>query len=521
MMENSIAWILLFPLFGAVLSSLLGMANRKVCWPIGVLSALGAFVAGIMTLIRVIDSPDHMVVYLFGGWTLDSFPRGVGIEFRADLLAILITLIVLGVGLCVAIYSKLPVKEETPGKEHFFYPLFLLQITGLAGICLTGDAFNLYVLIEVAALTGYGLIAMGSKRAAAATFNYVILGTIGASLYLLGVGYLYIKTGTLNMVGINEFIGATEGLKESSTMQVAFVLICLGILIKMAFFPLHAWLPNAYCHAPTATSCLLAPLVTKVMIYVMIRMVLTVFGVDFSFESTLWSSVLPWLVVIAIVSAAVMALAQREIKRMLTYLIVAEVGYMVGGVWIYNYYGMVGSIFHIISDACMTLCLFLGAGLILRKCKTTRFDGLRGLFSKMPLTMTGFFVGGFSIIGLPPTCGFFSKWYLITGAMVAECWEYMVALLFSTMVMVVLFFRLIERIHLAVNESGENLGKGHGDLGLTKEQTRFSEGPLTMLVPLLSAAAVVLAIGIYNQEFVNLIEIFLDPFDLPGEPLIK
>ncbi len=521
MMENAIVWILLFPLFGAVAAALFGMGNRKVCWPIGVLCMTGSLVAGVLTLLQAIDSPDHEVSYVFGGWIIDSFPRGVGIEFRADLMAALITLIVLGVGLCVAVYAKLPVEQETPGKEHFFYPLFLLQITGLAGICMTGDAFNLYVLIEVAALTGYGLIAMGGKRAAAATFNYVILGTIGASLYLLGVGYLYIKTGSLNMVGINEVIALDEDLKESASMQVAFVLVCLGILIKMAFFPLHAWLPNAYCHAPMATSCLLAPLVTKVMIYVMIRMVLTVFGVDFSFESTLWPSVLPWLVVVAIVSAAVMALAQREIKRMLAYLIVAEVGYMVGGVWVFNYYGMIGSIFHIISDACMTLCLFLGAGLILQKCKTTHFDGLRGLFSKMPLTMTGFFVGGFSIIGLPPTCGFFSKWYLITGAMVSQRWEYLVALLFSTMVMVVLFFRLIERIHLAVSESGENLGKGHGDLGLTKEQTRFSEGPLTMLFPLLAAAAVVLAIGVYNQEVVDLIEIFLDPFDLPGEPASK
>jgi len=247
----------------------------------------------------------------------------------------------------------------------------------------------------------------------------------------------------------------------------------------------------------------------------MIRMVLTVFGVEFSFESTLWSEFMPWLVVIAIVCAAVMALAQREIKKMLAYLIVAEVGYMVGGVWIYNYYGLIGSIFHIISDACMTLCLFLATGIILRACKTTHFDGLRGLFSKMPLTMIGFFVGGFSIIGLPPTCGFFSKWYLITGGMVAERWEYMVVLMFSTMVMVVLFFRLIERIYLAVSESGQNLGKGHGDLGLTKEQTKFEEAPLSMLIPLLIAASIVMIIGVYNQEVVNQIERFLEPFNLP------
>ena len=513
-MSDQIVWILLFPLIGAVLCSLSGVISKKVCYPISVLSMLASVWASVNTLMQAIESPVHEVSYILGGWSLDLFPRGVGIEFRADILGGLITLVVTGVGLLVTLYSKVPVQRQTPGKEAMYYALFLLQIAGLAGIALTGDAFNLYVLIEVAALTGYGLIALGSNRAAAATFNYIILGTIGASLYLLGVGYLYLKTGTLNMVGIREMIEA-NALHDSPAMQVAFVLVLLGILIKMAFFPFHAWLPNAYCHAPTTTSCLLAPLVTKVMIYVMIRMILTVFGVEFSFESTWWAEILPWLVVVAIVCAAVMALAQREIKRMLAYLIVAEVGYMVGGVWIYNYYGLIGSIFHVISDACMTLCLFLGAGIILEKCKTTHFDGLHGLFAKMPLTMAGFFIGGFSIIGLPPTCGFFSKWYLITGGMVSERWEYMITLMFSTMVMVVLFFRLIERIHLAVDESGKNLGKGHGDLGLSQDQTRFDEAPLSMLLPLLLAASIVIAVGVYNQEVVDQIEVFLRAYDLP------
>jgi len=512
--SDSIVWIVLFPLIGAVACALLGSFSKKICYPVSIISMFFSVWASIQTLMQAIDSSDHQVSYILGGWTLDLFPRGVGIEFRADLLGALITLVVTGVGLLVSMYSKVPVQRQTPGKEPMYYALFLLQIVGLAGITLTGDAFNLYVLIEVAALTGYGLIALGSNRAAAATFNYVILGTIGASLYLLGVGYLYLKTGTLNMVGIHEAIQVNE-LHSSPAMQVAFILVLLGILIKMAFFPFHAWLPKSYCHAPTTTSCLLAPLVTKVMIYVMIRMVLSVFGVEFSFESTWWAKILPWLVVVAIVCAAVMALAQREIKSMLAYLIVAEVGYMVGGVWIYNYFGLIGSIFHVISDACMTLCLFLGAGIILEKCRTTHFDGLRGLFSKMPLTMIGFFIGGFSIIGLPPTCGFFSKWYLITGGMVSERWEYMVTLMFSTMVMVVLFFRLIERIHLAVDESGRNLGKGHGDLGLSKEQTRFDEAPLSMLIPLLLAASIVIIVGIYNQEVVDQIETFLQPFGLP------
>ena len=513
-MSDHIIWIVLFPMFGAVVCALSGAFSKRLCYPAAVFSMVFSVWASVHTLLQSIQSPVHEISYILGGWSLDLFPRGVGIEFRADLLGALITLVVTGVGLIVTLYSKVPVQRETPGKEPMYYVLFLLQIAGLAGIALTGDAFNLYVLIEVAALTGYGLIAMGTNRAAAATFNYIILGTIGASLYLLGVGYLYLKTGTLNMVGIKEVIEA-QALHNSPAVQVAFVLVMLGILIKMAFFPLHAWLPNAYCHAPTTTSCLLAPLVTKVMIYVMIRMILSVFGVQFSFESNLWTEIMPWLVVVAIVCAAVMALAQREIKKMLAYLIVAEVGYMVGGVWIYNYYGLIGSIFHIISDACMTLCLFLGAGIILEKCRTTHFDGLRGLFAKMPLTMIGFFVGGFSIIGLPPTCGFFSKWYLITGGMVSERWEYMVTLMFSTMVMVVLFFRLIERIHLAVSESGKNLGKGHGDLGLTNEQTRFDEAPLSMLIPLLIAASIVMIVGVYNQEVVDQIEIFLRAYNLP------
>ncbi len=513
-MSDHIVWIVLFPLLGGVACSLFGNFSKKICYPLAVGSMIASVWSSVHTLFQAIESPLHQVSYIQGGWTLDLFPRGVGIEFRADLLGALITLVVTGVGLIVVLYSKVPVQRQTPGKEPLYYTLFLLQITGLAGITLTGDAFNLYVLIEVAALTGYGLIALGSNRAAAATFNYIILGTIGASLYLLGVGYLYLKTGTLNMVGILEVIEANN-LHESPAMQVAFVLVLLGILIKMAFFPFHAWLPKAYCHAPTTTSCLLAPLVTKVMIYVMIRMILSVFGVEFSFESTWWAEVMPWLVVVAIICAAVMALAQREIKSMLTYLIVAEVGYMVGGVWIYNYYGLVGSIFHVISDACMTLCLFLGAGIILEKCRSTHFDGLRGLFAKMPLTMIGFFIGGFSIIGLPPTCGFFSKWYLITGGMVSERWEYMVTLMFSTMVMVILFFRLIERIHLAVDESGKNLGKGHGDLGLTDEQTRFDEAPLSMLIPLLIAASIVIIVGVYNQEVVDLIELFLKDHNLP------
>ena len=339
MIEQAPALILLFPFFASIIVALAGIRVQSVCFPLTVIGMAASVLSGIAILAKVVN--DGVIRYRLGGWE-----PPMGIEFRIDALGALVVLAVSVVGLLTAIYSKRQVPAETPDKVSQYYTLYLLLMTGLIGMVITGDAFNLFVLIEVSALTSYALIAMGPRRATLAAYKYVIMGTIGASFYLLGVGYLYIKTGSLNMFDINEQLIA-RGIFDSTAILVAFILITVGVWIKMAFFPLHAWLPNSYAYAPTTSSAVLGPLVTKVMIYVMIRLTFTVFGADYTFGQLDWSDIVVWMSVAAILVGSISALAQTDLRKMLAYLIIAEVGYMVGGMWLADDMGLIGSIYHL------------------------------------------------------------------------------------------------------------------------------------------------------------------------------
>jgi len=202
-----------------------------------------------------------------------------------------------------------------------------------------------------------------------------------------------------------------------------------------------------------------------------------------------------WAAALAIVCASALALAQRDLKRMLTYIIVAEVGYMVGGVWLANTQGMTGAILHIVNDALMTLCLFLAAAAISHRTGSLELDDLKGLYRRMPVTMAAFTIGAFSMIGVPPTCGFFSKWYLILGGVEAGQWGYVIALLFSSLVNAVLFFRIIE---IAFFPSGSGHGHGHG-----QERIAVAEAPLMMLNPLVLTAIALIAVGLASGPLVK------------------
>jgi len=488
------ALLVIVPLLSAFMISGAGWVNKRLCFPIAV-AALGvAAYSCIGLLLRVLD--EGVIVYKLGGWD-----PPVGIAYYVDHLNGLVLAVVSVVALLNLIACKKSIEQEFPEKTGPFYTLYVLMVTGLLGIVVTGDAFNLYVLLEIAALTGYGLLAMGEERAPLAALNYLYMGTIGACFYLLGVGYLYIVTGSLNMVDIAHIL---PDLYQSKAVLAAFIICMVGVWLKMAFFPLHAWLPNAYTYAPSAASSLIAPLVTKVMIYVMIRLILTVFTPEFAFNVLAVSKPIVWLAVIAIVMGAILALAERNLKKMLTYVIVAEVGYMVGGAWLGNRAGMTGAILHIVNDALMTLCVFLVVGNIVYKLKGYAFEDLKGLVRKMPFTMGAFVIGALSIIGVPPTCGFFSKWYLISGAIQAGQYAFMVALLFSSLVNVVLFFRVIEICYY--EPFSEDHGHGHDH-----HPEPMAEAPLTMLVPLFIVAAGLVLVGIYTGDIVNKIIEFAIP----------
>jgi multicomponent Na+:H+ antiporter subunit D len=486
MIDQAPILIIIFPLMFAFITPLLGWLRQKLCYPWVLLALSLSTVCSLITLGRVLNT--GTIHYRLGSW----IPPW-GIEYVVDHLNALMLVIVTVIGLVVAIYSKRSVEREIPGKIVYFYTIFLLQITGFLGIVVTGDMFNLYVFLEIASLSGYALIAIGEDGAPLAAFRYIVLGTIGASFYLLGVGYLYIVTGSLNMADLATLL---PDLYNSKVILIAFAFFMAGVAIKMALFPLHVWLPDAYTKAPSTSSALIAPLMTKITVYVMIRILFTVFKPSFSLGALPATDILLWFGIIAIFGGAIMALAQTDFKRMLCYILIAEVGYMVGGVGVANAVAIKGAVLHILNDAIMTLGLFAIAGIINYQMKGRNVTDFKALFSKMPLTMSAFVVVALSVIGVPPTCGFFSKWYLIQGAMMANAWPFVAALLLSSLINIILFFRIFEIGY--VFNIGESHGHSHGH-----EEVTIEEAPLSMLIPSVAVAVGILFIGLYNQSILN------------------
>lgn len=492
MSQNFPALIIVVPLLSAFIISAAGWLNKKLCFPIAVMALGMSLYSAVGLMGMVLES--GVIEYHLGGWTPPW-----GIAYNVDHLNGLVLIVIFLVALLNLIANKRTVEEEFPEKTGAFYTLYILFVTGLSGMVITGDAFNLYVLLEITSLTGYALIGIGKDRGALSSLNYLLMGTIGASLYLLGIGYLYLATGSLNMADLASIL---PKLYESKMVLFAYAFCLTGLFVKMAFFPLHAWLPNAYSYAPSMSSSLIAPLTTKVMIYVMIRITLSVFTPQFSFDTLNISGPIVWMAVIAIVTGSLLALSQKSLKKILAYVVVAEVGYMVGGFWLGNRAGMTGAILHIVNDAMMTLCIFLAAGTILYKTKGDSFDDLKGLFKKMPFSMAAFVIGAMSIIGVPPTCGFFSKWYLISGGIAAGHYGFVAALLFSSLVNVVLFFRIIEICYY------EPFTDHHHH---EKEETSFDEAPAGMVIPLLMTAILLIVLGIYSGDIVTHIIAFAIP----------
>ncbi|MCF8145672.1 MAG: monovalent cation/H+ antiporter subunit D family protein [Deltaproteobacteria bacterium] len=483
------ALLIISPLLFAFLVSGMAWIRKGLCYPLALVGSGLCTWFSVRLLADVLQK--GVVQYRLGGW---ETPWGIG--YHVDTLNGMVLAVVSVLAFINLVATRRSVSAEFPEKEGAFYTLYLLFIVGLVGMVVTGDLFNLYVLLEVASLTSYALIALGGPRAPLASLNYLFMGTIGGCFYLLGVGYLYIMTGSLNMADVASLL---PGIYSSTAIWAAFTFCMVGIGIKMAFFPLHGWLPNAYTFAPSSVSSLMAPLMTKVMVYVMIRLMLSVFTIDFTFSVLSLGTAMVWLSILAIVTGALLALAQKNLKRMFCYIIVSEIGYMVGGAWLGNAAGMTGAILHILNDALMTICLFLTAANVHYRISGLELHQLRGLFHRMPLTMACFVAAGLSIIGVPPTCGFFSKWYLITGALQAGQYGFVAALLFSSLVNVILFFRVIEISYYGDMQHPH----GHGSPAGPR-----TEAPATMLAPLLIVSAGLVIIGVYTGTIVTTV---IDP----------
>lgn len=498
MVQQLPAIIVIAPLVISFFIFFAGWWHKWIAYPL----AIAAMSICVLSSVGILNSVivDGTISYWLGGWQPPW-----GIEYRIDHLNAVMLVLVSVLGLLATVHAKKSVERELPEKTTLFWSLFILMITGLLGICITGDLFNLFVLLEVASLSGYALISMGEKNAVYAGFRYIVIGTVGASFYLLGVGYLYITSGSLNMADLSQLL---PKLYHSKPVLAGFAFILIGLSIKMALFPLHGWLPDAYTCAPSAVSAAVAPLVTKVMAYVIIRLIFTVFSAEFAISILRVTDAMIWIGTLAIFFGAVMALSQSDYKRMLSYVVIAEIGYIIGGVGVANVTALKGAIFHIVNDAMMVACLFLVAGLVMYKTHGHRIDDFKGIFKTMPITAAVFTVGALAVIGVPPTCGFFSKWYLLLGGIKAGQWAFVAALLVSTLINVALFFRIFDKglyVHAQQNEPH--------DTG-TRDAPHSREAPLSMLMPAVVLALAILLVGIFNQVIMNKVIRFAVPSGL-------
>ena len=328
------------------------------------------------------------------------------------------------------------------GKEHLFYAALLLCFCGLVGITVTGDAFNVFVFVEIASLSSYTLISLGeSRRATMAAFAYLVMGTIGGTFILIGIGFMFALTGTLNM---QEIVVRLPAVIESSTAVVALAFLCLGTAIKLAVFPLYQWLPNAYTYAPAKVSAFLSATATKVSYYVLLRITFGFFGAAYVFGKLHLDTLLLVLGILAMFIGSTAAIYQTNVKRLLAYSSVAQVGYMVLGIALMNQSGLTGGIVHLFNHALMKCGLFLAVGCVAYRVGSNELSDFAGLMKKMPITMWAFIVGGLeSHWGTRVRLVSSAKWYLVMGIQ-AELYTVAVLTLLSSLLAVIYIWRVVE-----------------------------------------------------------------------------
>jgi len=416
-----------------------------------------------------------VISYEMGNWA-----PPFGIEYRIDPINAFVLLIVSAIGAVVIPYARESVKREFGvNRVYFFYTSYLLCLAGLLGVTITGDAFNLFVFLEISSLSSYVLIALGrDRRALVASYQYLVMGTIGATFIVIAIGLLYAETGTLNMADLAKILAEQP---TSRTIGAAFGFMVVGVSLKLALFPLHLWLPNAYSFAPSVVSAFLAATATKVAVYVLLRFLFSIFNVELSFGVMPLDTILLVLSVIAMFAASAVAIYQKNLKRMLAYSSVAQIGYMVLGISFANVSGLMACILHLFNHALMKGGMFLALGCIFYRIASVRLESMAGMGRRMPLTAAAFLIGGLGLIGVPLTVGFISKWYLVEGALARGWWPVAILILLSSLLAVVYVWRIVEVMYMRP---------------VPEDAPEIEEAPPSMLIPtwILIGASVYFAI---------------------------
>lgn len=472
----------ILPLLAAPLCVLVG--RERIAWLISLTAAVASAVVAALLLRQV--SNTGSLSYALGGW---SPPWGI--EYRVDLLGGYVLLLVTVIAALVLCYARRSIEREVIAARRVnFYAALLLVQAGLAGITVTGDAFNLFVFLEIASLASYALVSMGSdRRALSAAFNYLVMGTIGATFILIGIGFLYMMTGTLNM---QDLAARLPAVADTRTVQAGFAFLTVGIGLKLALFPLHQWLPNAYAYAPSVVSVLLAATATKVAVYALIRFVFSLFGHDWAFATMKLDLVLLPLAIAGVLISSIIAVYQCDLKRLLAYSSVAQIGYMLMGIAIVSVTGLTATVLHLFNHALMKGALFMALGAVMYRIGSVQLKDMAGLGQRMPLTMAAFVISGLSLVGVPFTVGFVSKWYLVLAALEQGWWWLVAVILASSLIALIYIWRVVEVAYFQPPRPSTMPSTISSPIPLS----RVEEAPLSLLLPTWVLVAANLYFGI-------------------------
>lgn len=455
------------PLGLAFAIPLLGFVSQKLEKYIPPMAMLFNLIVSLSLIPKVLEQP--IVVYIGG------FPPPFCINLVAGPVGVLFSAIIGLVGLLVSIYALDYIKEGATEKYH---TLYLLLLTGATGVVLTGDIFNLFVFFEILCISSYALVAyLGDRAGIESSVKYLIQGAIGSSLVLIGVALLYGLFGTLNMADIASNIDSVSPI----SVFVPLVLLITGLGIEGAIFPLNAWLPDAHSSAPSSISAILSGIAIEVGIYAVARIVFTVFGASSIFLFLVFLGLLTLLV------GEMSAFSQNNIKRLLAYSSIGQIGLIVFALGIATSYGVVGGLFQIISHSLSKALLFLAVGYMIYRSGSMELSTLEGMGRRMPFTSLAFTIGAFSLVGLPPFVGFPSKFLIVRAALAKEevLFTVLIALvLLGTVIEGAYFFRVIQTLYFKGKRANPN---------------KREEAPIAALIPICILMILIIVIGVYPK----------------------
>ena len=434
---NLPALLVAVPLLLAPVNALLHSAS--LAWMLTLIGAGSSFIAALM--LQSITENSVRISYHLGNWEPPW-----GIEFVVDSATSLTLVVMTGLGFIATLAARRLVSSEINDKDSGkFYAAWMLVNGGLFGLVMTADAFNLFVFLEISALASAILIGMGAgtdRRALVAGFHYLVIGAVGATFYVIGVGFIYAMTGTLNMGDMAARIPEAGG---GAVLHVGFGFMVAGMLVKAAIFPVHIWLPAAYSYAPSAVSTLLAAIATKAALYVLARIVFTIFGGVPEIADIALSNVIVPLAIGGIFIGTVMAIYEADIKKMFAHSSVAQIGYIALGLGLATPAGVSASFIHIANHALIKGGIFMAiGGFVAALGARANLDSITGIGRRMPITATAFLICGLSLAGLPLTAGFISKLYLVRAILETESYLILALVLISSALSVVYLWKIME-----------------------------------------------------------------------------